>query len=146
MKLTWSSPAGTVPPGTPFLIADDALGTGIGMRLVQSLQPSFRRSTQVRAYTRATAVEISDRKNLTTTVRASVHYQFENGNLCAKFLAALGQAVNGAGILRIDYGESGAVILAAVWDEISTIQNFGASAVVTYTFTGGAFETPTTPA
>lgn len=146
MKLTWSSPAGTTPPGTPFLLADDDLPRGIGQRVVQSLQPSFRRNTQTRSYTRATAVEVSDRKNLQTTVRASVHYQFANGNLCAKFLAALGQAVNGAGVLRIDYGEFGAVTLAAVWDDISTIQNFGASAVVTYTFTGGAFETPSTPA
>lgn len=116
------------------------------MRRVHWLKPRFRRSTQVRAYSRAAAVEMSDRKNLTTTVDAAVRYQFDTGDLCSRFLCALGTALNGAGVLRIDFGEAGAFTLAAVWSDITSIENFGASAVVTYTFTGGAFETPTTPA
>ena len=146
-KITWQPPAGSAGNDAwpPVILGDNSLPRTTGAKYILWTLPTFTRSTQKSRATRASTITPHDRRNLQTTYRFLVRYQFATDDACSLWLTDLGNLVEGAGILRLDYPSQASRILAAVWDSIEGIEQTGVGASVTFTFAGGAFETPLTP-
>lgn len=131
--------------GQAVVIGDDALGRGVGCKLVLSLRTRFDAAVQRADFTRGAAPTLFDREQETADIVCDVVYIFASLNACDDFILGLQAAVPRHGTLTISTtGETGTQTrtLSGCWCRpVEVLDQIGVSATVRYQFSGGKITT-----
>jgi len=139
MKITWKARAG-VTGVSPVVLSDFAPARGAGSKVCLFVDPSFQQILQVAAYPDADEVEIFGRKNISTSYRFAVAYEFATFEACQIWRHDIGGLMTSEGILSVTFPKGGTRNLTGGWESIAPGPG-GASTVVQFSFLGGAFTT-----
>lgn len=137
MKITLKPAPGE--SGDTFVLARETPARGPGSMVATTKQRDFQVSIQPAEFPDAETIDVFARRNLRTAFAFTVHATFNTYSECDQFIDDLGARLGAKGILELSYIGGGQRSLLGALTSISAVSE-GVSAIINYTFLGGAFD------